>query len=137
MCTIVFGQAPEMNYHAQVNHSSDGLPILYGAVEAGLVQTSQGPHINTGQLCTLYVYPDAARVLWVPDCDEDEIVLQDGMEGEGQWFVATRESDAWTLRRDYWDRVRDESAEEVVITGDRNDVLRYLAAILLSPPTHV
>lgn len=90
------------------------------------VDHAPGTHINTGDPCT--VYSRGKRVLWLPEDDATEVVLQDGSEGEGQWWVAAPEGEAWTVQRDYWDEEADETAEATVFSGSRDEVLAFIVA---------
>ncbi|AXH00608.1 hypothetical protein DVJ83_15695 (plasmid) [Deinococcus wulumuqiensis] len=92
---------------------------------------SRGTHINSGEECAIYSRPDVIRVLWLPDQGGQEVVLQEGLEGEGQWFVAAPESSVWVVRRDFWDEESDESTEEVVARGSMAEAVDHLVARLL------
>ena len=106
---------------------------LDGALASGKVKTNSGPHVNTGEPCRVFVRTDLTRVLWLPDAADSEIVLQDGLEGEGEWIVASPSAEGWTVVRDYWDAVENESAEDVLLeTTNRNEAVTALVGRLLS-----
>lgn len=107
-------------------------PELDRAVARGTVAYRSGPHVNTGEPCGVFARPDRPKVLWLPDRQEHEVVLQDGLEGEGEWLVATFSAEGWTVVRDHWDDERGESAEEVVFRSpDRGPAVACLVARLL------
>lgn len=109
---------------------SDLLTQLLAAVSAGSVVQRRREHINTGAPCLVFSRPN--RVLWMPEDEGTEVVFQDGPDGEGQWWVASSEGDAWTVRRDYWDAEADASAEEAAFTGRRDDAVAVVIAQFLA-----
>ncbi len=96
---------------------------------------SRGTHINSGEECAIYSRPDVIRVLWLPDQGGQEVVLQEGLEGEGQWFVAAPEGTVWVVRRDFWEEVADESTEEQVLSGSHQQAIGYLVTRMLEAAT--
>lgn len=107
-------------------------PELDRAVTGGAVAYESGAHVNTGEPCSVFARTDRPTVLWLPDRPEREVVLQDGLEGEGEWLVATFSEGGWTVVRDYWDDERGESAEEAVLRSpDRGPAVACLVARLL------
>lgn len=113
---------------------SDIPASLAAAVTDGMVQGSRGPHINSGQDCTIYSRSEPVMVLWLPDDNEQEVVLQEGLEGEGEWLVAERADTEWVVTRDFWDDRSDESAQEQVVSGSRGEAVDFLVRRLLESP---
>ena len=106
---------------------------LEAAITSGKVKTNSGLHVNTGEPCRVFVRTDLTRMLWLTDAADSEIVLQDGLEGEGEWIVASLSAEGWTVVRDYWDAMENESAEDVLLeTTDRNEAVTALVRYLLS-----
>lgn len=110
---------------------ADTSAFLTEALANGLVKRSRGPHINSGKECTVYSRSEPVRVLWMPDDEAQEVVLQDGLEGEGQWFVAEQTDTMWLVTHDFWDERLDESAQERVLSGSRSEAVDYLLQQLL------
>lgn len=102
------------------------------AVSSGLISVNPGPHINTGESARIFSRNDIRRTMWLADDETVEIVLKDGLEGEGDWIVATATTAGWTVVRDFWNTESDESAEETLVsTETREEAADYLFTRLL------
>lgn len=85
-----------------------------------------GSHINTGEPCAVYVQDE--RVLWLPEDEGTEVVLQ---LSDGEWLVAMSQGDQWAVTHDRWDAVKDERVDEEVHRGDRETAVALLVSRLL------
>lgn len=94
--------------------------------KAGLVEKALGAHINTGEDSQILYRTDTTKVLWIPDNHETELILQTGLEGEGEWLTATQVGNQWKVVRDYWDENQGSSTQIVLQAPDRLTALNYL-----------